>query len=349
LRSTPERRPFSRRPTHFDRPDVATCLSKVAPVPFTARRCHAGVWGILLSEYHIRWDRNFVEAWSAWYLPWMNKTAAQLRYRDELRTAIENLEANGHLAAKWTFAGNRPNRTDVENVLVYNVGRQIFRKVATRYLSFEIRSSSVLTPPPVRLSFDPQHYVRYEVIDQIPALSGTELAVCRPVECTLDDLKNEESRYRASLWSKLKPRMSCVDGAKWKQGTPFKVQLIVSAEQHDLNLASIVKPTMDGFTSALHYYHPRGKPNQLDEVSHRIAGLLGRQANECRDLLRDEKSAVLGPWRVPHLLKTKTGKESLMWAPADEYLVRGEIIRRTGSDHNASICGRLIGTATQQI
>src|SRR5258708_40376015 len=49
------------------------------------------------SEYHMQSECRLVEAWSAWYLPYMNQTQAQRQYRDELGDRIKKLNATGSL------------------------------------------------------------------------------------------------------------------------------------------------------------------------------------------------------------------------------------------------------------
>ena len=74
-------------------------------------------------------DRLFVEAWSAWHLPFMNLTPAQSKYRDELRTAIRP-DGNRTLHATYTSSQDARWAPDLENVLFYNLGTSVFREVA---------------------------------------------------------------------------------------------------------------------------------------------------------------------------------------------------------------------------
>jgi hypothetical protein len=79
-----------------------------------------------------------------------------------------------------------------------------------------------------------------------------------------------------------------------------------------------VKPLLDGFMSALHYY--QGK--QLDEVAMRLGSQLGEPMGVVRALLEQATAAVLGPRAVPHLRGS-----SLQWSPADDRIMAGEVVR----------------------
>jgi hypothetical protein len=128
----------------------------------------------------------------------------------------------------------------------------------------------------------------------------------------------------------------CAAGESLSPGSPIKVQIAVFAPRNmQPNLADIVKPMVDGFISALHYYV--GK--QLDSVVNRLAERLKCYAPEqVRALLLEKTNALLGPCAVPHLRA-----EGLQWSPADHVLIGGEIIREDSD--SLKIRGRLVRTS----
>ena len=90
---------------------------------------------------------------------------------------------------------------------------------------------------------------------------------------------------------------------------------------------------LDGFVSALHYY----EGEQLDAVVERVADRLNWPGAEVRALLVDQTNAVLGAYPVPHLRD-----RNVQWSPADDFLIGGEIVRRSCSGDSLSISGRLL-------
>lgn len=273
------------------------------------------------SEFCIQSDqhRSFVEAWTAWHLPFMKLTPAQQHYRACLRGGIASLAADGMRA---TYASRIVTRNlDTENVLFYNVGAAPFREVAKQSLRFE-RSDAV--PPPRRaLAFEPLHYVRYQAEKRstpFEYVEGEKLAHCLPLALAAF----KEIRELPRLWWLFKRAIEKTANAAWPPSDPFVVQIHISAPAHNrLNLADVVKPVMDGFISALHHY----EGSQLDVVAGRIADLLDAPIPEVRSLLLEDRSALLGPRAVPH-----ARGEGLQWSPADHLLIAGEVLRDVSPD-----------------
>jgi hypothetical protein len=75
------------------------------------------------SDYWIQSDpcHLFVEAWSSWAMPFMNRTTVQSQYRNDLREALMRLTPSGVLTATHT-SQHGPREPDVENLLFYIVG-----------------------------------------------------------------------------------------------------------------------------------------------------------------------------------------------------------------------------------
>ena len=287
------------------------------------------------SEYYIRPNSDCVEAWSRWCLPYMERTPAQSQYREGLRKAIKGLAVSGALDVSWSRNARSAPAPDVENVLIYNIGPDVFRDAATRLLRFGSRIGEV-PQPPTPLRFNAEHYVRYQVIptDQIRvrgrhSANNTDLAVCGPFDCNRSDLKKP-----ASLWNSFKRGMKCADGESLSPDSPIKIQLTVFAPQApqktQLELAVIVKPMVDAFISALHYY--QGK--QLDSIVDRLAELLKDAPEQVRALLLERTKVTLGPYPVPHLRA-----KGLQWSPADHRVMTGEITREDAD--TLQVSGRL--------
>ncbi len=260
-------------------------------------------------QHELKGTPSCVRAWTD-CLPYCGATKRskwrrQEQYHRELCAAIRNLNLNGSgaLEAIWTTEQRRARDPDVENVLIWDVAVDRALPQVTKFLRFERRHGQMRAAP-VTLGFTALHHIQYSVIppDQIPSPNANLpniAAVCGPVSCTFEDLKNT-----ACMWKKFKENSERKDGGGWEPGTNFNVQLIVSAPQAaniDLANCKLVKAIVDGLVSALHNYAPCGKDDQLDQVSERVADLLAWKADATRELLRCSRNAVLGPRRVPHI------------------------------------------------
>ena len=274
------------------------------------------------AEYYLRTDpqASVVEAWTPWHLPFMHLSAEQKRYRESLRGALRALRPADAILA--TYASSKVTRKlDTENILFYNVGASPFRHLARKSLEFE-RSYSVPLPP-VSLSFEAGHYVKYETrlgeVDvsgkvAVPILNSGAVKLAGP----------RELRKLVALWWSLKPTIERTVSEPWSPEDPFAVHLHISAPAKvPLNLADIVKPLMDGFISTLHLYEGQ----QLDEVAVRIASSLDVSVDDVRKKLPDDTNAVLGPKAVPHLYR-----KGLQWSPADHPLKAGKVCREETCD-----------------
>jgi hypothetical protein len=296
-------------------------------------------------QHHILANDLCVQAWTD-IVPYCGaikeRSASRRRepYHQALCGAIRelNFNASGALEAIWTGARARP---DAENLLIWDIWDVGKPLGVTDFLRFERRNGPV-PQPPQDIGFNAQHHVSYKVIerDQIPSPNANlpTVAVCSPVACARPDRERT-----ASLWGKFKQNSKRTDGGTWKPGTQFIVQLILSGPHSvpvDFARWENIKYMLDGFISALHYYDPCGKRDQLDQVSEHVANKLQWQSDETRELLLNSENAVLGACRVPHL---KSKGSSIAWSPRDDLLVRAEIIRQHCTEGDWSIAGRLIG------
>ncbi len=263
----------------------------------------------------------FVEAWTAWHLPFPGNQAFKSKaeyagYRDALRVALTSLPQLGTLYARYTFDGRANHDPDVENVLFYNIGCDAFEANAVTSLYFEREDG----PVPIRkgLEFVPRAYVKYATAnaDRCVRFGASDaIATCSPVVCA-------DPRYIsncARLWRIFKPAIVSKAEPGAHRSKPFAMQMRISAPSSiRLNLAKIAKPLLDGFISALHYYE--GK--HFDAVVTRTAKKLSDSPEMIGDLLTERQGAVLGPRSVPHLRG-----DGLQWSPADDFLIAGEIVR----------------------
>jgi hypothetical protein len=280
-------------------------------------------------DFCVQFDerKHWVEAWAAWPLPFMNLNANQTRYRACLRNTVRKLAPADAICAIYKSKTNAIRSADVENILFSNVGAAPFRDIATRILQFK-QTYAEPPPPPKPVDFETWQYVRYSTEPQDWPIEP--LAYCPRVALSgVREIRDKAKIPR--LWSVLKQSIVKVPGSKWVPCNPFGVQFRISAPATcRLNLADIVKPIMDAFISALHFY----QGGQLDAVADRIAKLLAKPVEDVRRLLLDEDHAMLGPRAVPHL----RGK-GLQWSPGDDFLVAGELAREISAKDRVILRG----------
>lgn len=325
------------------------------------------------AEFYIRADpsRCCVEAWarrqrgsqrqqdSSYYLPFkpLNKLSpAQRCYRDHLCQFIANVAADGRIRATYVSELARDN-SDLENFLFFNLQCSTsFENAATQLLRFE----RICEPPPKlpqSLDFEPFHYVKYareskEKIFQY--VVNEQLAHLHPMIISNSKEFKKEVNNKPMLWWLFKQNLVLVSEAALKRNESFAVCLQLSAPKNlSLNLAhkDIVKPLMDIFISALHCY----VGEQLDEVSNlihkKIREKIGEPVQNVCKLLCENRNALLGPHRVPHLWRSRrshSGRGSgLQWSPADHRLMAGEIRREISVDDQVRIAGSVFAVSQQ--
>lgn len=276
---------------------------------------------------------SFVEAWSAWHLPFEPRQAPQLEYRAQLRDAIARLRAGEGLTATYICPSVVPG-LDVENVLFYNVGTSVFRNVTKRALRFA-RISAIPPAPPVPLDFDARHYVRYRLVTpEAPSCNAAVRPAVAQAQIILRDVG--EMKSLANLWQSFKVAMIPGAGTESLIGKPFEVWLVISAPAQRPPLVEVMKPLIDAFISALHSYQGA----QLDAVTDRLSARLAIAPDLARSLLLHAETAVLGPRAVPYLRG-----DGLQWSPADDLLVAGELrLETVEGDGPIAIDGRVFAS-----
>ena len=271
-------------------------------------------------------NNRFVCTWTGWHLPFPGNAAFRSNddyriYRGQLREAIQNLSMSGYFYASYTIACQTRCDADVENVLFYNVGYSAFKAAATHSLRFEKIFDRGLTRTP--FTFVPRAHARYEVQKPdllFPYTQSRPIAWCGSVIC-----KNRgEITDCAFLWKAFKSAVMTGAQPGSLRGKNFAIRITISAPvRYRINLAYAIKPIIDAFISALHNY--RG--DQLDDISRRLSVRLGDSPQVTSKLLIDERKAVLGPRRVPHIRA-----KGLQWSSADDLLIAGEILREYSQD-----------------
>jgi hypothetical protein len=268
-------------------------------------------------EYLIRASDRRVEAWSTRRLQFEPK-GWQVEFRAELRRALTALSAEtGFVSALYASAVR--DRSDVENVLFYNVGSG-FKTTTRRGVRFE-RSFHHPPPSPQPLTAEALHYHHYE-----PSSPGGEFTQWREQQVL--------AQFRQVPLRRLTPETK--PGELWLALAEAAAEVAMPAANPEAisvcirlrvppqtsSATAIIKPLLDGLVSALHAHDG----SSIDEISRRLASQLGIPPQRVAELLSDDRQAVLGVRSLIHLFGA-----GVQWNPADDLCVACEVVLDRGS------------------
>lgn len=261
--------------------------------------------------YALRTSTDTVEAWSTVRLPFEPK-GRMLEFRTDLRAALRSLDpaAGAQLHAVYGAADDG-QFVDTENVLLYNVGTAALRHLAESTVTFE--RALGYPPPPDKSGLPPEHlhYQRYAV--EAP----TGLHHWRPAgTIAAFDVDVSSLKSPGTVWAAIRtgapPSLLAEDPAR------FLVRLKIRDRKPALrtNLATLIKPTLDGVISAFHAHK-----GQTDQVAQRLANAGVGHYDLVRSYLADPNWAALGP----RTLVKPFGAHGVQWNPADDYCVAATV------------------------
>ena len=273
-------------------------------------------------NYFIKSDENnnSVEFWSNIRLPF--ETTVKLpkvkfhEIRDSLRSAIKGLKSKNNTILNAEYSSTQKEFFDVENVLFYNVGSGVFKHLCKNGLRFERRSVS---PPkvPVQLIGPAKHYHNYSIVNKETKSNywkkGTSLANWVDVPC--NPFKGEIKPH--SIWNPMKNSSVAVQN-EHPYFSSYGIQVTIKAPiGTKINLASVVKPLLDGIISSFHTHDG----SDIFEISERVAKMLGENPEMVHKMLLDSKMNLLGKRKL--LYKRSKG---VQWNPADDDCMMAEIL-----------------------
>ena len=248
------------------------------------------------ATFHLERDPHSVRFWSKTRLPF--EPRGQLREaRDSLRTEIETLIPSPGYILSAKYQSLDQEFFDVENILFYNVGTAAFRSAAGEGLHFERLHAA---PPLSSCGRQFSHYHEYR-LDKISP--GPD----REPECSLDFTipRLSSSTKPHEIWwlASTAGNTSCQEFF-----SPFEMRVIIHSPSPFHNLASVIKPLLDGVISA---FHCDETPN--DDAVNRLAEKTGWPVANILHRLRSPRTPVLGPRRL-----LDAYRDFIKWNPADE-------------------------------
>ncbi|MCW8138120.1 MAG: hypothetical protein KIT58_04375 [Planctomycetota bacterium] len=270
-------------------------------------------------RYRVHGSADTVDFWSEVRIPFEPRGAA-VAARDELRASLRALRPTGELTAVYT-ARDRAF-CDIENVLLYNVGPGTFSGL-TEHRLLLLRQFQDPTPPTPELPLP--HHHRYTT----RGTAGTPWRRQRELGRRRFALPGSALRP-AAVW--LAARRAAEQQDLGLQATgPLGLDLELELPRNArLQIASSLKPLLDGVVCAFHTHDGTGDVRDLSE---RITRSLGgtADAEEVLQLL------TTGPCELGARALVRPWRDGVQWNPADDALVQVDV-RVLRSDVTAPEC-----------
>ncbi|NLC45189.1 MAG: hypothetical protein GX783_13025 [Clostridiales bacterium] len=259
-------------------------------------------------------DNKSVELWSKIRLPFEPK-GWLLEMRNSLRSRLRTMHNSENTMLQAQYVSNEEGYFDVENVLIYNVGSGSFTDLCRRGLCFERVFSLPIQPKNIEEIFP--HYQRYSLIDpsQGSLYWAKEQILAYWTEVSCPDLKGDIKPH--SFWYAIKSgTVEVID--KLKLPSYFGLKLKINAPRGTrINLASVIKPLLDGIISGFHSHD--GSYNPI--VVGRLTRSLGEEESHIERMLMEQSKAVLGIRNLVHPFGT-----GIQWNPGDDFCVAAKVV-----------------------
>lgn len=250
---------------------------------------------------------GIVEASSTARLPFEPK-GWLVDFRRELGTACRHLVATSDQALHATYTSTDRSRSDIENILSYNLGTGALRAGAAHGLVLERSFANKVGL---------RHGYRYELAPRDNAWTGWRTG--RPLSwMRFSAPRTAFTTAKAGMWW-LHARRGHIDVHEHNDTTPEAYLLSISVnppQQWRGALAGLLKPLADGIVSAMHAH-----TGPIDTVVPRAGAVDPTLAPaEFEHLLRQPRPVALG-----HVRLVVPWGNTLQWLPADDHIVGLEI------------------------
>jgi len=260
-------------------------------------------------NYYIETAISSVTAWSTAQIPFEPRDSDwRFAFRNHLKSAIAELSPVDGKILYAEYGSPISKYADVENLLIYNIGPAQLSNATTKGLVFK-RSYQISRDCPVQLSSPALHQYEYLLIDdKSPSLEGQDgrLLASLSFELTASALHS-----CAGVWyaAKMGSTTLTQSGHMAKQWGIFVT--IHGPSSSTVVCSRIVKPLIDGITSALHCHDG----SNIDYVSGQLGKNLGLSDDALvRSLLEDGNHALFGRTNLLHPFRN-----NLQWNPKDDY------------------------------
>lgn len=258
--------------------------------------------------------KNLVEVWSSIRLPFEPR-GRLLEMRNSIRSAIKGMQITKKTMLHALYVSDEKTFCDVENVLLYNVGTGAFANICRKGLCIE-RKIDIPQQPHGSIS-KMLHYHKYSLIDftEGPLYWAKELSLASWKGIPCPELRGNNKPH--SFWYAIKKAKIDVIG-KIQFPRYFGVELKINAPQGtSINLASVIKPLLDGIVCAFHTHN--GDNNSV--VVGRLSQYLKEDVSVIENMLMDQETGIFGIRNLLHPF----GK-GVQWNPGDDFCIVAKIL-----------------------
>lgn len=277
-------------------------------------------------------DGEVVQAWADDYIRFerQHRRDWQERLRSAIKSRCRQLEPAGGQVLHATFFGEKDDRADVENVVLYGIDS--FAVAGANGMRFELAGAAKLAPSGAAYPFSYRYALRsrsdgfdiWQQGRQLAAFGWTDLGAFAG------------EKLAAQVWLAVVRGQVKVAEPVCDRGTAFAVKVEVRPpHRHRRVLGNLVKGIVDGVVAA---FQAHTDTTILQEAASRLATSLAADSAEIEHHLLDQRRAVLGS--VPRLVRLSN--DGVVWAPADEFCVAGELLRVEPIDEHWAFRGEVV-------
>lgn len=267
----------------------------------------------ILDPFEIAQTRNRVDAWSIATIPF-EPQGWKRAFRNELKTSIQSLIAGHGEIIHASYSGSPPRGSDIENILLYNIGSGAFRNCAARGVRFNRRAPE---PHPFYA-----HRYTYEIEPLTVEFQASAPVVAR-MEGTVD---YRALRHSTALWQQLcgatlKTTSTIPDGAE------FAMRVKLGLPPRTPSAAALIKTVFDAIIIRSQSHDG---PLADDVIDRLVAATMWTPAQVISALRRD--ASPLGSGSLVHSFRT-----GVKWNPCDDRCVAGELLIDDITGHDVAI------------
>lgn len=277
-------------------------------------------------------DGEVVQAWADDCIRFerQHRPDWQERLRSAIKSRCRQLEPAGGQVLHATFFGEKDDRADVENVVLYGIDS--FAVAGANGIRFELADAATPAPSGADYPFGYRYALRSRSCGFDCWQQGRQLAAFDWTD--LGAFAGE--KLAAQVWLAVVRGQVEVAEPVCDRGTAFAVKVEVRPpRRHRRVLGNLVKGVVDGVVAA---FQAHTDTTILDEVASRLAVSLAADPADMERHLLDQRRAVLGS--VPRLVRLSN--DGVVWAPADEFCVAGELLRVEPIDEHWAIRGEVV-------
>jgi ferredoxin len=258
-------------------------------------------------NYYIETGTSSVTAWSTARIPFEPK-GWLLEFRNQLRSAIAGLPSVDGRILYAAYRSPIGGYVDVENLLIYNVGPAYLASATKNGLVFK-RFYQASRVCPVELISPVLHQYEYGLIDdKSQSLEGQDGSLLASLSF---ELSATALHSCAGIWYAAKKGSTTLTQSAHvaKQWGMFVT--ISGPSSTTIVCSRIVKPLIDGITSALHYHDG----SNINYLSRQLGKNLGLSDDALiGTLLEDSSHALFGRTNLLYPYRN-----NVKWNPQDDY------------------------------